>query len=224
MYLSLGLRRGKLMTEFLRFLFERRYEVAAMTGEHLVLVLVSTGIAVVLGVPLGLALTRRRYLARPVIGFASVMQTVPSLALFGFLIPLPFFGGIGNRTAIVALVLYALLPILRNTYTGVVSVDPAVVEAGRGLGMTDWQRLRLVEIPLAFPMILAGVRIATVVSVGLATIAAAIGAGGLGNFIFRGLSMVDHRLILAGAIPAALLAVAADALLGYFEKIVVRKR
>jgi osmoprotectant transport system permease protein len=162
-------------------------------------------------------------LARPVIGFASIMQTVPSLALFGFLIPVPLLG-IGNRTAVVALVLYALLPILRNTYTGVRSVDPAVVEAGRGLGMTDWQQLRLVEIPLALPMILAGIRIATVVAVGLATIAAAIGAGGLGNYIFRGLAMVDHRLILAGAVPAALLAIVADASLGYVEKAVVRRR
>jgi osmoprotectant transport system permease protein len=195
-----------------------------MIGEHVFLVLVSTGVAVALGVPLGLFLTRRPLFARPVIGFASVMQTVPSLALFGFLIPVPFLGGIGNRTAIVALVLYALLPILRNTYTGVLSVDPAVVEAGRGMGMTEWQRLRLVEIPLALPMILAGVRIATVVSVGLATIAAAIGAGGLGNFIFRGLSMVDNRLILAGAIPAALLAIVADALLGSVEKALVRGR
>jgi osmoprotectant transport system permease protein len=210
--------------EFLSFIVERRGELMMMTAQHVFLVLVSTGLAVALGVPLGLVLTRRPSLARPVIGFASVMQTVPSLALFGFLIPIPILGGIGNRTAIVALVLYALLPILRNTYTGVLSVDPAVVEAGRGLGMTDWQRLRLVEIPLAMPMILAGVRIATVVSVGLATIAAAIGAGGLGNFIFRGLSMVDHRLILAGAIPAAVLAIVADALLGNLERVLVRSR
>ncbi len=210
--------------ELIGFLIERRVELGTMIGEHVFLVLVSTGIAVALGVPLGLFLTRRPLFARPVIGFASVMQTVPSLALFGFLIPVPFLGGIGNRTAIVALVLYALLPILRNTYTGILSVDPAVVEAGRGMGMTEWQRLRLVEIPLALPMILAGVRIATVVSVGLATIAAAIGAGGLGNFIFRGLSMVDNRLILAGAIPAALLAIVADALLGSVEKALVRGR
>lgn len=210
--------------ELIGFLIERRVELGTMIGEHVFLVLVSTGVAVALGVPLGLFLTRRPLFARPVIGFASVMQTVPSLALFGFLIPVPFLGGIGNRTAIVALVLYALLPILRNTYTGVLSVDPAVVEAGRGMGMTEWQRLRLVEIPLALPMILAGVRIATVVSVGLATIAAAIGAGGLGNFIFRGLSMVDNRLILAGAIPAALLAIVADALLGSVEKALVRGR
>ncbi|MFQ5791743.1 MAG: ABC transporter permease [Acidobacteriota bacterium] len=210
--------------ETLGFLIERRVEVLTMTAEHLFLVLISTGVAVLVGVPLGLYLTRRPSLARPVIGFASVMQTVPSLALFGFLIPIPLVGGIGNRTAIVALVLYALLPILRNTYTGVLSVDPAAVEAGQGLGMTDWQRLRLVEVPLALPMILAGVRIAAVVSVGLATIAAAIGAGGLGNFIFRGLAMVDHRLILAGALPAALLAVAVDGLLGKVEKKLVRDR
>lgn len=212
------------MTELLTFLIERRAEISAMVGQHVFLVFVSTCVAVALGVPLGLFLTRRPLLARPVIGLASVMQTVPSLALFGFLIPIPWVGGIGNRTAIVALVLYALLPILRNTYTGILSVDPAVVEAGRGLGMTDWQRLRLIEIPMAMPMILAGVRIATVVSVGLATIAAAIGAGGLGNIIFRGLSMVDARLILAGAIPAALLAIAADALLGTVEKMVVKSR
>ena len=211
------------MTDFFQFLIERRHELVTMTGQHIYLVFVSTALAVLLGVPLGLALTRRQRLAKPVIGFASVMQTVPSLALFGFLIPIPFLG-IGDRTAIVALVLYALLPILRNTYTGVLSVDAAVIEAGRGMGMTDWQRLRFIEIPLALPMILAGVRIAVVVCVGLATIAAAIGAGGLGNFIFRGLSMVDYRLILAGAVPAAVLAIAADALLGGLEKYLVRWR
>jgi osmoprotectant transport system permease protein len=202
----------------LRFFLERGADIAVMTVEHLLLVAASTGIAVALGVPLGLFLTRRPSLASPVIGFANVMQTIPSLALFGFLIPIPWIGGIGNRTAVVALVLYAMLPILRNTYAGILSVDPAVVEAGRGMGMTDLERLRLIEVPLALPTILAGVRIATVVSVGLATIAAAVGAGGLGNYIFRGLSMVDSRLILAGAIPAAALAVAADALLGGLER------
>jgi osmoprotectant transport system permease protein len=202
----------------LRFLFERRVDVASMTLEHVFLVTVSTGIAVAVGVPLGIYLTRKPSLASPVIGFANVMQTVPSLALFGFLIPIPILGGIGNRTAILALVLYALLPILRNTYTGIQSVDPSVVEAGKGMGMTDLERLRLIEVPLALPTILAGVRIATVVSVGLATIAAAIGAGGLGNLIFRGLSMVDSRLILAGAVPAAILAIGADWLLGGVEK------
>ena len=210
--------------DFLGFLIERRAELGAMFLQHLFLVVVATGIAVALGVPLGLLLTRRPRLARPVIGFASVMQTVPSLALFGFLIPIPLLGGIGARTAIVALVLYALLPILRNTYTGILAVDPAVVEAGRGMGMTDWQRLHIVEIPLALPTILAGVRIATVVSVGVATIAAAVGAGGLGDYIFRGLSTLDNRLILAGAVPAALLAILADASLGWLQQVLVRDR
>ncbi|HXV60754.1 MAG TPA: ABC transporter permease [Vicinamibacteria bacterium] len=189
-----------------------------MTFEHLGLVLTSTLIAVAIGFPLGVVLTRREDLASPILGFANVMQTVPSLALFGFLIPIPFVGGIGSKTAVIALVLYALLPILRNTYTGIQGVDPAVREAGRGMGMTDLQRLRLIEIPLAFPTIVAGIRIATVISVGLATIAAAIGAGGLGNIIFRGLAMVDNRLILAGAIPAAALALVADALLGRLQR------
>lgn len=210
--------------EILQFLLERRAEVVTLTVQHLFLVLASTGSAVAVGVPLGLVLTRHPALARPVLGFAGVVQTIPSLALFGFLIPVPFIGGIGARTAILALLLYALLPILRNTYTGVLSVDRAVVEAGRGLGMTDWQILRLIEIPLAVPVILAGVRIATVLSVGLATIAAAIGAGGLGVFIFRGLAMVDHRLILAGAIPAAVLAIAVDGLLGALQGALLKRR
>jgi osmoprotectant transport system permease protein len=202
----------------LRFLFERRADIAAQTVEHLFLVAVSIAIAVAIGVPLGVLLTRKRSLAPPVIGFANVIQTIPSLALFGFLIPIPFIGGIGNTTAIVALVLYALLPLLRNTYAGITSVDPSVVEAGRGIGMTDGERLRMIEIPLALPTILAGVRISTVNVIGLTTIAAAVGAGGLGNMIFRGLSMVDSRLILAGAVPAAALALVADGLLGRFEK------
>ena len=212
------------MFELLDFLASRRSEIWTHTVQHLVLVGASIGIAVAVGLPLGLLLTRRESLARPIIGFASVMQTVPSLALFGFLIPIPFIGGIGTKTAILALVLYSLLPILRNTYAGIQSVDPAVVEAGRGLGMTDLERLRYIEVPLALPTILAGVRIATVVGVGLATIAAAIGAGGLGNLIFRGLSMVDNRLILAGAIPAAILAIAADGLLGAVERRMVARR
>jgi osmoprotectant transport system permease protein len=204
--------------EALEFLRERGAEIAVMTLDHLVLVAISTALAVAFGVPLGILLTRRPSLAGPVLGFANVMQTVPSLALFGFLIPIPWIGGIGDRTAVLALVLYALLPILRNTYAGIRSVDPSVVEAGRGMGMTDLERLRLIEVPLALPTILAGVRIATVVSVGLATIAAAVGAHGLGNLIFRGLSMLDSRLILAGAIPAAALAITADALLGVLER------
>lgn len=206
------------MTALAAFFWERRSEILSLTGEHLVLVLLSTGAAVVVGIPLGVLLTRRPRLARPVLGLAGVVQTVPSLAIFGFLIPLPFIGGIGARTAIVALVLYALLPILRNTYTGIRSVDPATLEAADGLGMTRRQRLWWVELPLSLPVVLGGVRIATVVSIGIATIAAAVGAGGLGVLIYRGIATVDNRLILAGALPAALLAIAADSLLGFVER------
>jgi osmoprotectant transport system permease protein len=201
-----------------RFFWERRGEILALTGEHLLLVVAATALAVAIGVPLGVALTRRPGLARPVLGFANAVQAIPSLALFGFLIPVPWIGGIGARTAIVALVVYSLLPILRNTYAGILGVDPAVTEAASGIGMTQGQRLRLVELPLAFPVVLAGVRIAVVVGVGLATIAAAIGAGGLGVLIYRGVATVDHRLILAGAIPAAALALLFDFGLGAVEK------
>ena len=193
-------------------------ELVALVGQHLFLVAISTAAAIVIGVPLGIVLTRRPAWRGPVLGLANIFQTVPSLALFGFLIPLPFIGGIGARTAIVALVLYALLPIVRNTYTGISGVDPAVREAGRGMGMTDWQLLTQVELPLGFGVILAGVRVATVVSVGTATIAAAIGAGGLGVYIFRGVAVVDDTLILAGALPAALMALAADGLLAVAER------
>ena len=184
----------------------------------------SVGTAVAIGVPLGLAITRLPALGGPTLGFAGVIQTVPSLALFGLLVPLPLLGGIGNRTAIIALVLYALLPILRNTVTGVQQVDPAVLDAADGMGMTDWQRLRLVEIPLALPSIFAGVRIATVVGVGLVTIAAAVGAGGLGSLIFRGLAMLDSRLLLAGAIPSALLALVADGGLALLQSRLTKSR
>lgn len=206
------------MREVARFLWERRAEILALTGQHVGLVLAATSVAVAIAVPLGVALTRRPRLARPVLAFANIVQTIPSLALFGFLIPLPLLGGIGARTAIVALVVYALLPILRNTHAGIASVDPAVVDAATGLGMTPGQRLRFVELPLAFPVVLAGIRIAVVVGIGLATIAAAIGAGGLGVLIYRGVATVDHRLILAGALPAALLALAFDFGLGLLER------
>jgi len=206
------------MSELARFFWERRSEIAALTGQHLLLVVASAAIAVAIGVPLGVVLTRRPRLSRPVLGAANVVQTIPSLALFGFLIPIPLLGGIGARTAIVALVVYGILPILQNTHAGIRSVDPAVVEAATGLGMTDRQRLLWVELPLAFPVVLAGVRIAVVVGIGLATIAAAIGAGGLGVLIYRGVATVDHRLILAGAVPAAVLALLADFLLGRLEK------
>ena len=193
-------------------------EILAETGWHVLLVVISVGLATAIGVPLGILLTRRPGWQRLVLGTASAMQTIPSLALFGLLIPVPFIGGIGTRTALIALTLYSLLPVLRNTVVGIAGVDRAVREAGRGLGMTDAQLLRRVELPLAASVILAGIRLATVIGIGLATIAAAIGAGGLGVFIFRGVAMVDNRTILAGALPAAALALGADALLGALER------
>jgi len=186
-----------------------------LLGQHIGLVAISTAMATLIGLPLGILVARRPVWRRPVLGLANVFQTIPSLALFGLLIPV---FGIGAWTAISALVVYALLPIVRNTYVGITGVDPAVREAGRGMGMTEGELLRLVELPLAAGVILAGVRIATVVSVGIATIAAAIGAGGLGVYIFRGVATVDNTLILAGAIPAALLALLADAVLGFVER------
>ncbi len=203
---------------FFEFVTANRDEVLRLTFQHLGLVAASTGIAMVIGVPAGIALAGNARLRTPVLGLANVFQAIPSLALFGFLIPLPFIGGIGARTAIVALVVYALLPIVRNTYTGLAGIDPAVRDAARGLGMTDWQRLRMIEFPLAIPVILAGVRVATVIGVGIATIAAAIGAGGLGVFIFRGVAMVDNVVILAGAVPAALLALLLDGALHLLER------
>jgi osmoprotectant transport system permease protein len=173
--------------------------------------------ALLVGLPLGVALVRRSVLRRWVLGAASVIQTVPSLALFGFLIPVPFIGGIGAGTAIVALTLYNLLPILRNTYDGIAGVDPAVVEAAQAMGMTPRQTLWQVELPLSLGVILGGVRVAAVISIGVATIAAAVGAGGLGVFIFRGVAMVSNSVILAGAIPAAALAIAADLCFGLFQ-------
>src|SRR5215467_453590 len=199
-------------------MWDHRVDVAQLTLEHLVLVGVSMLIAAGIGFPLGIVMTRKPRLSQPILTFANVVQTIPSLALFGFLIPLPFIGGIGARSAIVALVLYSLLPIIRNTFTGISSVDPAIREAGRGMGMTDAQLLWKVEIPLSLGVIFAGIRVATVIAVGVATIAAAIGAGGLGMYIFRGVSMVDSRVILAGAIPAAVLALIADFGLGTIQR------
>ena len=200
------------------YFWSRRAEILTYTGQHVVLVVAATAIAVAIGVPLGIYLTRHPRAARPILGVAEIVQTIPSLALFGLLIPLPLIGGIGTSTAIVALVAYALLPILRNTHTGLVTVDPAIVEAATGLGMTDRQLLWWVELPLALPVILAGVRVAAVLSIGLATIAAAIGAGGLGVLIYRGLATVDNRLILSGAIPAACLALVSDGFFSLLER------
>jgi osmoprotectant transport system permease protein len=209
---------------FFEFMQRNWREVLGLTGEHLLLVAVSTLVAVGIGIPVGLLLTRKASLKRPVLAVANVFQTVPSLALFGFIIPLKYVGGIGWRAAVVALVLYALLPVIRNTVTGVEGVERSVREAAAAMGMTDGQILRQVELPLAAPVILAGVRVATVISVGVATIAAAIGAGGLGTLIFRGLRQYDNRLILAGAVPAALLALAADAGIGLIESRLAARR
>ncbi len=203
---------------FLEYMIANRAEVLQNTLEHVGLVAASCGLAIAIGLPLGILLTRRPRLSGPVIGFANVVQTIPSLALFGFLIPLPIIGGIGARTAIVALVLYGLMPVIRNTFAGISSVDPAVREAARGMGMTDLQLLWMVELRLAAPVILAGIRIAAVWGVGIGTIAAAIGGGGLGEFIFRGVAMVNHVVILAGAVPAAMLALIADGGLHLIER------
>ncbi len=201
----------------LEFFLKNRTEILTLTGEHVWLVGISMLLAAAIGLPLGMLLTRWPLGRRPILGGANVIQTVPSLALFGFLLPMPWLGARADRLAIAALTLYALLPIIRNTYAGITGVDPAVREAARGIGMTDRQVLFHVELPLAWGVILAGIRVATVISVGIATIAAAIGAGGLGEFIFRGLAMVNNQLILAGAIPAAVLALAADFILGRLE-------
>lgn len=199
-------------------------QIARLTFEHMWLTASAMLFACAIGLPLGVLLTRKPALARPVIGVANVLQTIPSLAMFGLLLPVPFLGERAARLAIVALTAYALLPILRNTYAGIGSVDPAVIDVANALGMTGWQRLRKVELPMAASVILAGMRTATVTCVGVATIAAAIGAGGLGELIFRGVASVDNGLVLAGAVPAALLALCADGLLGLFEKRLVVKR
>jgi osmoprotectant transport system permease protein len=202
----------------LQFFVQNHTEVWDSTLEHLLMVVASTVLAVLIGIPLGILISRRPRWNKLVLGSANVIQTIPSLALFGFLLPVPWIGARSLRLAILALTLYALLPLIRNTYTGIKGVDPAIVEAGRGMGMTDRQLLFRVELPLALGVIMAGVRVATVISVGLATIAAFIGAGGLGVLIMRGLSMVNNQLILAGAIPAALLALLADVSLGWLER------
>ncbi len=201
-----------------QFFIGHRGEILEATVAHLTLVVVAMAFAIAIAVPLGMVIVQWPGMRNIALGIASVFQTIPSLALFGFLIPIPFIGGIGRRTAIVALVLYALLPILRNTYVGLTGIDPAVLQAAEAMGMTQAQILWRVRLPLALPVILAGIRTATVITIGVATIAAAIGAGGLGTFIFRGVAMVSDAVILAGAIPAALLAILADFLLALIER------
>jgi osmoprotectant transport system permease protein len=203
---------------FLQFIIHNHGQVVELTLEHLWLVGLSTLFATLIGIPLGIVIAHWPRLNKPVLASANIIQTIPSLALFGFLLPVPWLGARSDRLAILALTLYALLPIIRNTYTGIRGVDPAITEAGRGMGLTESQLLFQVELPLAVSVILSGVRTAVVISVGLATIAAAIGAGGLGEFIFRGLAMVDNRVILAGAVPAALLALLADFGVGWLER------
>ena len=200
------------------FFAEHRAEILSATVDHLMLVVIAMLFAMAIAVPLGMFIVGRPALRAMSIGVANVFQTIPSLALFGLLIPIPFIGGIGRRTAIVALVLYALLPILRNTYVGLNGIDSAVLEAAEAMGMTSAQILFRVRFPLALSVILAGIRTATIITIGVATIAAEIGAGGLGTFIFRGVALVSDSLILAGALPAALLALLADFLLGLLER------
>jgi osmoprotectant transport system permease protein len=201
-----------------QFIAQNWDQVLHLTLEHLWLAGFSTFLAAVVAIPLGILISRKPILSGPVITTANVIQTIPSLALFGFLLTAPWIGERSGRLAILALALYALLPLIRNTYVGIKSVDPAVIEAARGMGMTNSQILWQVELPLSLSVIIAGLRVAIVLSIGVATIAAAIGAGGLGEFIFRGLAMVNNAVILAGAIPAALLAITADASLGWLEK------
>ena len=200
------------------FFAEHRAEILGATADHMMLVVIAMLIAMAIALPLGMLIVERPALRALSMGIANVFQTIPSLALFGLLIPIPFIGGIGRRTAIVALVLYALLPILRNTYVGLSGIDPAVLEAAEAMGMTSAQILFRVRVPLALSVILAGIRIATVITIGVATIAAEIGAGGLGTFVFRGVALVSDSLILAGAMPAALLALLSDFLLGLLER------
>ncbi len=209
---------------FLHYFLRHRGEITLLTLEHLRLVFWAMGFAILLGIPLGIFLARHPKFRAVVLGTNNIIQTIPSLALFGLLLPLPWLGARADRLTITALALYALLPIVRNTFTGIHGVDPAVLEVATGMGLTPAQVLWHVELPLATPIILGGVRVATVITIGVATIAAAIGAGGLGEFIFRGLAMVDNNVILAGAVPAALLALAADGALGLLQRLLQRPR
>jgi len=208
----------------MNFILKHPREVATLTAEHLWLVGTSMLLALAIGVPLGILLTRQPRWKVVVLGSTNVIQTIPSLALFGLLLPLPWLGARADRLAIVALALYALLPIVRNTYVGIAGISPPVREAAIAMGLTSGQLLWHVELPLALPVMLSGIRVAMVITIGVATIAAAVGAGGLGEFIFRGIAMVDNGVILAGALPAALMALAADLSLSGVEKLLMRRR
>jgi osmoprotectant transport system permease protein len=203
------------MSEFLQFLSYRIGDIGKLGLQHLQITAMSISFAVLIGVPIGILITRKKSIADLILGFANVFQTLPSLALFGLIIPIL---GIGYKPSVFVLFLYALLPIIKNTYLGITGVDPAVIDAGKGMGMTDFQILRMVEVPLSLPVIMGGIRISTVINIGTATLAALIGAGGLGDLIFKGISLNNSNMILAGAIPTALLALTVDALLGRLEQ------
>lgn len=208
------------MSNFIEFLSYRIGEIAELSVEHLQITAMSITFAILVGVPVGIIITRKKEISNFVMGFANVFQTLPSLALFGLIIP---FMGIGYKPSVFVLFLYALLPIIKNTYLGVSSVDPAVIDAGRGMGMTDFQLLRLIEVPLSLPVIMGGIRISTVINIGTATLASLIGAGGLGDMIFKGISLNNSSMILAGAIPTAILALSIDGIMGKIEKMLVPK-
>jgi len=199
---------------FLQFLQYRGSEIFKLTGEHMKITGVAVFLAILVGLPLGIYITKNKKVSNVVLNTANVFQTLPSLALFGLIIPIM---GIGFKPAIFVLFLYALLPIIKNTYIGINSIEPSIIEAGKGMGMTKTQILTMVEVPLALPIIMGGIRISTVINIGTATIAALIGAGGLGDFIFKGISMGNNNMILAGAVPTALLAMSVDFILGVVE-------
>lgn len=209
-----------IFSQYISFMLERQDQILELTTQHLYLTFIAVFFAVLVAVPLGITITRFEKAAGIVVGIANAVQALPSLALLGFLIPIL---GIGSKPSIVMIFLYSLLPIIKNTYTGLTNVDRAILEAGRGMGMTNWQLMKMVQLPLALPVIMAGIRISAVTAVGLTTIAALIGAGGLGQLIYRGISMVNNRMIIAGAVPAMILTLVIDFLLNILEKLVTPK-
>ncbi len=209
-----------ILSEYISFMFERQDQILSLTGQHIYLTFTAVFLAILFAVPLGIAITRFEKVAGIVVGIANAVQALPSLALLGFLIPIM---GIGSKPSVVMIFLYSLLPIIKNTYTGLTNVDRAILEAGKGMGMTNWQLMRMVQLPLALPVIMTGVRISAVTAVGLTTIAALIGAGGLGQLIYRGISMVNNKMIITGAVPAMVLTLIVDYLLNILERAVTPK-